>query len=166
MANFTHPDDLAIDRRQFVSDLISGKIAYGKQERRFIHRNGTVVWTLISANLQKDQTGRPLYFISLVQDITERKKAEENLQLARFCIDNAAVGIFRVADDAKILEVNEHACRSLGYSRQELLGMTIFDIDPTFSPEKWDENFSQTRRGARAGHPDPAPPEGRDVLSD
>ena len=142
VANFTHPDDLG-NRSRFISDLISGKIASGIQERRFVHRNGTVIWVLISANVQRDQTGRPLYFISLVQDITESKKAEENLQLARFCIENAAVGIFRVADDAKILEVNEHACRSLGYSRQELLGMTIFDIDPTFSPEKWDENFAK-----------------------
>ena len=136
---FTHPDDLS-RRQQFVNDLSSGKLADGQQERRFIHRNGSVVWTLISANLQKDQTGRPLHFISLVQDITERKKAEENLQLAQFCIDNAAVGIFRVADDARILEVNKHGYHSLGYSRSELLGMTIFDIDPAFLPEKWAEH--------------------------
>ena len=136
---FTHPDDLAL-RLQFVNDLTSGKIANGQQERRFIHRNGSVVWTLIWSNLQKDPKDRPLHFISLVQDITERKKAEEELQLARFCIDHAAVAIFRVADEGKIMDVNEHACRSLGYSRQELLGMTIFDIDPTFSPEKWVEH--------------------------
>ncbi|MDO8942758.1 MAG: PAS domain S-box protein, partial [Desulfobacterales bacterium] len=137
---FSHPDDLAL-RLQVVNGLISGKITSGQQERRLIHRNGSVVWTLIWSSLQGDQKGRPLHFISFVQDITERKKAEEELQLARFCIDHAAVAIFRVAGDARILEVNEHACRSLGYSRRELLGMTIFDIDPTFSPEKWDENF-------------------------
>ena len=136
---FTHPDDLAL-RLQFVNGLTSGKLANGQQERRFLHRNGSVVWTLIWSNLQKDPKDRPLHFISLVQDITERKKAEEELQLARFCIDHAAVAIFRVADEGKIMDVNEHACRSLGYRRQELLGMTIFDIDPSFSPEIWVEH--------------------------
>jgi len=136
---FTHPDDLAL-RLQFVNGLTSGKLANGQQERRFLHRNGSVVWTLIWSNLQKDPKDRPLHFISLVQDITERKKAEEELQLARFCIDHAAVAIFRVADEGKIMDVNEHACRSLGYRRQELLGMTIFDIDPSFSPDIWVEH--------------------------
>ena len=136
---FTHPDDLAL-RLQFVNGLTSGKLANGQQERRFLHRNGSIVWTLIWSNLQKDPKDRPLHFISLVQDITERKKAEEELQLARFCIDHAAVAIFRVADEGKIMDVNEHACRSLGYRRQELLGMTIFDIDPSFSPEIWVEH--------------------------
>jgi PAS domain S-box-containing protein len=136
---FTHPDDLAL-RLQFVNGLVSGKFSNGQQERRFNHQNGSVVWTLIWSNLQKDPAGRPLHFISLVQDISERKKAEEELKLVRFCVEHAAVAIFRVADDARIMEVNEHACRSLGYSRPELLGMTIFDIDPTTPPEKWAEH--------------------------
>jgi PAS domain S-box-containing protein len=73
---FTHPDDLAL-RRQFVDDLTSGKLSNGQQERRFIHRNGSVVWTLICSNLQKNQKDRPSHFISLVQNITERKRAEK-----------------------------------------------------------------------------------------
>jgi PAS domain S-box-containing protein len=133
---FTHPEDLAL-RLRFVNDLAAGKLVNGQQERRFIHCSGSVVWTLICSNLQNDQEGRPMHFISLVQDITEGKEAEENLRLAQFCIENAGVGIFRIADDARIQEVNEHACRSLGYSRQELLGMTMLDIDPAFSREKW-----------------------------
>jgi PAS domain S-box-containing protein len=77
VANFTHPDDLG-RRSGFLSDLISGRIASGEQERRFIHRNGAVVWTLIWANVQCDQDGKPMYFISLVQDITARKTADED----------------------------------------------------------------------------------------
>ena len=88
----------------------------------------------------RDDQGEIQGIVCLALDITERKKAEEELQLARFCIDHAAVAIFRVADEGKIMDVNEHACRSLGYSRQELLGMTIFDIDPSFSPEIWVEH--------------------------
>jgi len=77
VAHFTHPEDLG-RRSEFVSDLIEGRIDSGEQERRFIHRNGSVVWTLIWASVQRDQKGRPMYFISLVQDITARKTADED----------------------------------------------------------------------------------------
>ena len=75
VADFTHPDDL--DRRnQFVRDLWEGNISSGEQERRFVHRNGSVVHTLIWASVQRDESGKPLYFISLVQDITKHRQAE------------------------------------------------------------------------------------------
>ncbi|HSM90424.1 MAG TPA: PAS domain S-box protein, partial [Desulfobacterales bacterium] len=79
VSHFTHPDDLG-RRSQFIADLIEGRIASGEQERRFIHRNGSVVWTLIWASVQRDQDGKPMYFISLVQDITSRKTADEDKQ--------------------------------------------------------------------------------------
>jgi len=75
VADFTHPDDL--DRRnQFVRDLWEGNVSSGEQERRFVHRNGSVVHTLIWASVQRDESGKPLYFISLVQDITKHKQTE------------------------------------------------------------------------------------------
>lgn len=76
VTDFTHPDELG-RRSQFIDDLLQGRIRSGEQERRFIHRSGSVVWTLIWASVQRDQNGRPLNFISLVQDITARKTAEE-----------------------------------------------------------------------------------------
>ena len=77
VADFTHPADLG-RRSGFLSELISGRIPSGKQERRFIHRDGAEVWTLIWASVQRDQDGNPMYFISLVQDITARKTADED----------------------------------------------------------------------------------------
>ncbi|HSO63193.1 MAG TPA: PAS domain S-box protein [Desulfobacterales bacterium] len=77
VADFTHPADLG-RRSGFISELISGRIPSGKQERRFIHRDGTVVWTLIWASVQRDPDGNPMYFISVVQDITARKTADED----------------------------------------------------------------------------------------
>ena len=97
-------------------------------------------------SLQRNSEGQPLHFIMIVQDITERRKAEEELRLARFCVDHASVGIYRVADDAPVLDVDEESCRSLGYDRQELLGKKIHDIDPTFSPEIWEEHFTGLAR--------------------
>ena len=76
VAEFTHPEDLD-PRAQFIDDLIEGRITSGEQERRFVHRNGTVVWALIWASVQRDQNNQASNFISLVQDITARKRADE-----------------------------------------------------------------------------------------
>jgi len=76
VTDFTHADDLGL-RSHFVKDLLDGRISSGEQERRFLHQDGSTVWTSIWASLHRDQNGRPLYFISLVQDLTARKKADE-----------------------------------------------------------------------------------------
>ncbi|MEJ5359163.1 MAG: PAS domain S-box protein [Desulfobacterales bacterium] len=81
VVDFIHPEDLG-RRDEFVRALIEGRLSSGEQERRFIHRDGSIVWVNIWATLQKDGRGNPLYFISLVQDITARKKeAEEKSRL-------------------------------------------------------------------------------------
>jgi PAS domain S-box-containing protein len=76
VTDFTHADDLSL-RSQFVKNLLEGRISSGEHERRFVHKDGSTVWTSIWASLHRDQNGRPLYFISLVQDLTARKKADE-----------------------------------------------------------------------------------------
>ncbi|SDM89561.1 PAS domain S-box-containing protein/diguanylate cyclase (GGDEF) domain-containing protein [Geoalkalibacter ferrihydriticus] len=81
-------------------------------------------------------SGQTLLY-SIVNDITERLLAEKSLHLARFCIDHAAVAIYRIEEDGRILEANHEAARSLGYSREELCSMKVFAINPDFSLEEW-----------------------------
>ena len=71
-----------------------------------------------------------------MHDITEREKSETNLKLFRSFIDNSSDAI-AILDPItlRFLDVNETACRSLGYSREELLSMSVFDIDPVFSAD-------------------------------
>ncbi|MFW5754634.1 MAG: PAS domain-containing protein, partial [Marinilabiliaceae bacterium] len=62
-------------------------------------------------------------------------------KLDRFCIDHAGVGIYSISEQSgRILSVNRQACIDTGYSENELLSMTIFDLDPNFpkqEKEKW-----------------------------
>ena len=76
------------------------------------------------------------YAIALVHDITERNRLFESQRIAQFIFDRASFGIFLVRENGRIATVNEHACRYLGYTRDELRGMNMLDIDITFSSEE------------------------------
>jgi PAS domain S-box-containing protein len=81
------------------------------------------------------ENGEPL-LVAFVRDITERKQVEESLRLNQFTFDKASFGIFRSGTLGQILNVNEQACKSLGYTKEELCKMSLFDIDPTLSTER------------------------------
>ncbi len=75
----THPEDLPDDLAS-LSELISGEIPGYQLEERMIHGDGHVVWTLLSASLVRDASGRPLHCIRQLQDIEERKRFEGQLE--------------------------------------------------------------------------------------
>jgi len=123
--DFTHPDDRETGRqkRQLIWD---GKLAGYTEEKRYLRKNGTVIWTNRTVSLARDASGKPLYFIRVIEDITERKEAEERY---RATFENAPVGIMHTAIDGyRILRANRKLCEMLGYTRDELLGMTSTDI--------------------------------------
>jgi PAS domain S-box-containing protein len=78
-------------------------------------------------------------------EIAERKRVEEALRLTQFSVDKAADSAFWMGPDARFIYVNDAACSSLGYSRKELLGMTVHDIDPDFSAAVWPEHWKEVR---------------------
>lgn len=83
---------------------------------------------------------------SLQDEIAERKRAEKILRLTQFTVDRAAQGIFWVGPNAEILYANEAASDVLGYSHEELLHMTVHDIDPNFPPEAWPAHWEELKR--------------------
>lgn len=82
--------------------------------------------------------GGPFKTLSvLVRDTTERKRAEEQLRLTHFSVEHASDAVFWMNPEGRIVYANEAACRSLERSREELLSLSIPDIDPLFSREDW-----------------------------
>jgi PAS domain S-box-containing protein len=86
----THPDDRAATVVQ-VDKAIAADDAGYTVEKRYVKKNGEVVWILLTATLHRDGA-RPLYFISQVQDITARKRAEARLQASEERFDLAVAG--------------------------------------------------------------------------
>ncbi|HEX5580593.1 MAG TPA: PAS domain S-box protein, partial [Gemmatimonadaceae bacterium] len=75
----THPDDLEGDI-ELGTRLLRGEVPSYVREKRYLHRSGATIWVLLSASLVRDAGGTPLYFLVQVQDISERKAAEEELR--------------------------------------------------------------------------------------
>ncbi|MBI5691214.1 MAG: PAS domain S-box protein [Verrucomicrobia bacterium] len=88
----------------------------------------------------------------ITYDITSRKESEHTLELFRFATEQAADAVFWMKRDASFHYVNDQACRSLGYTREELMRMRIFDIDPIYPTAQWDEDWRQFSSGAISGN--------------
>jgi diguanylate cyclase (GGDEF)-like protein/PAS domain S-box-containing protein len=75
----THPDDLEVDL-EHLRRLMAREIRTYQTEKRYLHKDGHVVWALLSVSVVHDEEDEPLYFVSQIQDITERKVLEERLE--------------------------------------------------------------------------------------
>lgn len=76
--DITHPDDLELDLNN-VQALLEGKVDSYQMEKRYFHKYGHLVWVLLGVSLIRDNAGKPMHFISQLEDITQRKLAEEQL---------------------------------------------------------------------------------------
>ncbi|NNE55099.1 MAG: PAS domain S-box protein [Flavobacteriales bacterium] len=87
-SEFTHPDDVEKDMSQYM-DLVSGKIKSYSMEKRYIRKDGEILWGHLTVSLQTDPvTGEPMYAIGTVVDITDQRKAatleQINKELSEF----------------------------------------------------------------------------------
>ena len=78
----TYHEDLHNDLK-YSNQLVRGEIPFYSMEKRYIHKNGTLIWSILSVSLIRDSAGNPLFFVGQIQDITQRKKAEDELKDAR-----------------------------------------------------------------------------------
>ncbi len=80
-ADITHPDDLEIDLQQ-VQRMLAGEIGTYTLDKRYLHKDGAHVWVELTVSLARDDDGQPEYFIAIVSDASERKRAESRLRTA------------------------------------------------------------------------------------
>ena len=112
------------------------------------HADGKQSWLNTNKIPLRDTQGNIVGILGTYEDITERKQAEESLRLIQFALDRVQDSVFLVEPDASFFYVNEAACRNLGYSREELLNMTVFDVDVDFilSPDHWSSHWNQVKQ--------------------
>ena len=84
------------------------------------------------------------YNCAILRDITERRATEKERRLTQLAVQQASDSIYWFREDGSIYYVNETACRSLGYTREELLSMTVFDMDPAYSRAMWARDWDRS----------------------
>ncbi|MFQ5598014.1 MAG: PAS domain S-box protein [Nitrospiria bacterium] len=115
-------------------------------ETSYLTKEGCTIPVVFSASVMQSDGDRLWDLVCVAQDITERKRVEKALELTQFSIDHASDPAFFMESDARFFYVNDAACRALGYSRDELLTMTVHDIDPDFPREVWPGHWEDLKK--------------------
>jgi diguanylate cyclase (GGDEF)-like protein/PAS domain S-box-containing protein len=116
----THPEDLDNDLVKF-NEMKSGEIETYELDKRFIHKNGSIIFTHLTVSCYRAE-GKVEFVINTLLNITERKLAEEKLKLAASVFTHTQEGISITDPYGNIIEVNETFIDITGYSREEILG--------------------------------------------
>ena len=103
--DITHPDDLDLDLAN-VGKMLAGEIDSYQMEKRYVHKNGAIVWALLSVSLVRDEKGQPRFFISQIQDVTGRKESERQLGTASAEIAKLRKGLLKICAWTKRIEID------------------------------------------------------------
>ena len=126
----THPDDL-VASLAFARRIVEGKFPKYHLEKRFVHADGHTVWASLSVSLVRDAEGEPLYYVSQIQDVTERKKVEmvfkESEERLRSLVQNSSDIITILEADGTVHYVSPAVERITGYKPEEQVGTNAFD---------------------------------------
>ncbi len=136
---FVHPEDVGLVGMEIQKALETIDPDYNSRlDHRVICADGETGYVNANIRVEKDANGRTVRTYGVNQDITERKRVEESLRLFRTLIDksNDAIEVIDL-ETGQFIDVNERACTNLGYSRNELLNMKVFDVDPNQTPESF-----------------------------
>ncbi len=151
-----------MDQPQVENNLKRGKGgASGQYEFKFLHKDGSEIYTLINTQPLNDEQGNYQGALAAVQDITDRKLAlhqlEENEQKYRSLVDNVGAALFLHNMDGRIVDVNQVTLKSYGYTREELLEMNAQDIDLEIDErgdreQFWNKLFQESPQRFEAQH--------------
>lgn len=131
--DITHPDDLETDLH-YVRQMLSGEIQTYQMEKRYLHKQGHVIWVLLSVSLVRNEVGKPLYFISQIQNITQRKKTEAELTRLAAILEQTPDFVATATPDGRVLYFNRAARRLLGVSeREDVAKIRIQDTHPEWA---------------------------------
>jgi PAS domain S-box-containing protein len=110
LEELTHPDDVPASQ-EFIGRIRSGELPEYRMEKRYVRKNGEVIWVHLTVSIVRSVTGDPLYLVGFIDDITDRRDAQReasrSFSLLRATLESTADGILVVGLDGKILSFNQ-----------------------------------------------------------
>ncbi len=129
----THPDDIADSDRNLES-LVNGDCSYITIKKRYIHKNGSVLWVEHTSTIQRNDKGEPEFFIIQVKDISSIISIEESLKVSEAnlkAVFNVSSNIIMLTDlEGQIIEINNTFPEMLGIQIEDMIGKNIFNYIP------------------------------------
>ena len=116
----THPEDVGKDI-EFLKDALAGKCDYFHIEKRYCHKNGSIVWVNLNVALIRDEDGKPMYFVSLLENISGRIETQQKFQNL---VEKSLVGVY-IVQGYRFVYVNPWMIEQSGYSEEELLSSPL-----------------------------------------
>lgn len=138
-----HPDDVAPYTEAFREAADRGESL--STEFRLLHIDGTYHWLLGNVAPTLDPDGSLNGYVGSCVDITPRRKMEMDLRLTQFTVDRAADANFLILPDGRLHYVNDQACHSLGFSKEELLSRTVADFSVEIPDGTWDLHWRKIK---------------------
>lgn len=140
----SHPNDFQVNR-EIRQRLSNNPFAPVTIEKRYLHKDGRIIPGLLTIVAQPDDDGQIKRFIAQVVDLTERKKTEESLWRLTTLLNHSNDAVMVIdPDNGRILDCNEPSWKRLGYSKEELLSLRVWDINRDLpSHERWQDMVDQ-----------------------
>jgi PAS domain S-box-containing protein len=141
--SIVHPDD-----KEATAAALAG-LAVGDIKEitfRIITRDDNIRWICDKCRCKQGESGDELILYGAATDITDKKHAEQLLAFTRVTVNAVSDAIFWINPAGRIVDVNEAACRNLGYTREELLQMEVPEVDPNITPGFMPKQFDELRR--------------------
>jgi PAS domain S-box-containing protein len=147
----THPDDLQADLT-LRAKLLSGELNTFSLEKRYIRKNKAVVWVNLSVSVARDRAGKFKHFICVLEDITERRRADEAQGRLAAIVASSDDAVISKDLNGIIASWNAGASRIFGFTAEETIGRSVtILIPPELQPEET-TILERLRRGERIEH--------------
>ncbi|TKB91865.1 MAG: PAS domain S-box protein [Nitrospira sp.] len=131
MKGLTFPDDISASK-ELLKQLVEGTRSHGTIEKRYVKKDGSLMWAQTTVSNIFDSHGRYLSSIALIQDITERKRVDEALRASeeryRDLYNETPTMYFTLAVDGTVCSVNRFGAGQLGYQVDELVGQSVLGL--------------------------------------
>ena len=142
----TPPEDSRARTRE-REDVELGRLQASSVERRLIRKDGSLIWVNRSLSLVRDSDGEPLFFISVIEDITARKQAESARAYVAAIVDSSDDAIVSRDDEGRITSWNRAAERLFGYAANEVIGRAVSMLIPPERDAETEKNRQLIARG-------------------